>query len=64
MKVKPNECIGIYKDGKFVKRVNNALEARDYIGIEDNIFDLVYSGNASEKGFTFDLLEKDEKENN
>lgn len=64
MKIKPNECIGIYKDGKFVKRVNTALEARDYIGVNDNMFDLVYGGHMSKKGFTFDLLDKDEKEDN
>lgn len=57
MKLKDNEMIGIYKNGKFVTKVKNALEARKLIGIEESVYDLVISGDASKKGYTFDIVE-------
>ena len=57
MKLKDNEMIGIYKNGKFVTKVKNALEARKLIGIEESVYELVLSGKASQKGYTFDIVE-------
>jgi hypothetical protein len=57
MKLKPNEMIGIWKQGKFIGKVKNALEVRNLITIEESVYDLVLSGNASKKGYTFDIVE-------
>ena len=55
--MKLNEMIGVFKDGKFIKKAKNALELNDLIAIEENIYDLIATGEKSIKGYTFDIVE-------
>jgi len=55
--MKRNEMIGVFKDGKFIKKAKNALELNDLIAIEENIYDLIATGKKSIKGYTFDIVE-------
>ena len=57
MRLKPNEMIGIYRNGKFLYKVKHVSEAKRITGTEESVYNLIASGGQSKKGYTFDIVE-------